>query len=270
MYSSKDQTYRFNQPFLKEEVQDYREVMTEQPFPALFYEFSIERRVSAAWPGYRELTYIPNGGVDILFVVKGERKLMEFVGLCTQMKQLLAFQGARYFGVRLYPGTRVVYHGVCLNELINEEHFFRGCESPLQDFFLEMEGSDTLEDKIKLFCRHFGHEMNREEMSGLLRCLLEEISNSHGTIRISELAERTHYSERHISRIFREAMGVSPKTFSRIIRFQYVVSAILCRPRETLCDYLGELGYSDQAHFQREFKEYTGITPGRFVQRVRS
>ena len=60
-------------------------------------------------------------------------------------------------------------------------------------------------------------------------------------------------------------MGITPKTFARIVRFQNVIDSILRQPMLSLCDYISELGYSDQAHFQREFKQYTGITPRKFL-----
>lgn len=267
-----EKTSGFYQPFLQSEVTGYRELAVGQPFCALFYEFSLTPRTSEKAPDYQELTYIPNGGVDILFVCKNGHKLMEFVGICTQMRSLLAFRGAKYFGVRLYPGIRVTYHGIHLNELTNGEHFFRGCEAPLEGFFEKLEKEESLEEKIRLFIGSFGKndEIVSEEPEELPRCLVDEISRSHGQLRVSELADRTHYSERHISRTFREAVGISPKKFSRIVRFQYVIGAIISQPQASLTSCLDELGYSDQAHFQREFKEYAGITPGRFLQRMRA
>lgn len=260
------QAGRLTQPFLRREVENYREVMIEQPFKALFYEFSVEKNEGT---GYCSLSYIPNGGGDLLFVKKGKHALMEFVGICTQEKSLLAFSKAVYFGVRLYPGTRVKYQGICLNDMVNEEHFFSGQEEMLASFFEKLEQQETLQEKADLFMRYFQGEAKREETDELVRFLVDEINHSRGTVRIQELADKTHYSERHISRIFRDAVGISPKAFSRIVRFQCVVNAILYHPSGCLSEYLEELGYADQAHFQREFKSYMGITPGNFQRMAR-
>lgn len=71
---------------------------------------------------------------------------------------------------------------------------------------------------------------------------------------------------RHLNRMFTDSMGFSPKMFSRIVRFQYALYQMRLSTEETISHYLDDLDYADQAHFQREFKEFTGITPCHFQQ----
>lgn len=87
-----------------------------------------------------------------------------------------------------------------------------------------------------------------------------------GKISISELAEQMGCTVRHVHRRFVEELGVSPKRFARIVRIRETVRKMLEHPGGHVTDYMDDMGYSDQAHFQREFKWYTGMTPGSLLK----
>lgn len=86
-----------------------------------------------------------------------------------------------------------------------------------------------------------------------------------GQFRISELAEYCNLSERQLQRQFQSAVGVSPKTLARTIRFEEIRNRLMFNPDASLTDLAYEFGYTDQAHFIRDFKEFTGKTPGEFA-----
>ena len=71
-------------------------------------------------------------------------------------------------------------------------------------------------------------------------------------------------SHRHVIAHFRRAVGLAPKAFQRVCRFQGVIRAMQASPRAPLADVALAGGYSDQSHFQREFAAITGITPGEY------
>ncbi len=94
--------------------------------------------------------------------------------------------------------------------------------------------------------------------------MLKRITETGGTIRIDELAGGLSCSSRHIiSRLFLAALGRSPKSFCRYARFQTVLAAMERAPGRNSAAFLQKTSYSDRAHFQREFREFTGITPPR-------
>jgi AraC-like DNA-binding protein len=85
-----------------------------------------------------------------------------------------------------------------------------------------------------------------------------------GTMRIALIAERLDMSREHLSRLFREQIGHSPKAVSRIIRFQ---RATRLAP-DLSYDWAAvahETGYADQAHLVREFGRMSGITPAKWA-----
>lgn len=261
-----DNHFILHQPFFHEGVLNYNEVMYTDPYQALFYEFQTTQDMDCN----QSITYIPNGCTDILFIHDSNGSHMEILGSSTEAKQICRLSGASYFGVRLKPGLFISYQGLTLRDITNQEIFFEEISEDISTFFQKLEKTDILSHKIELFHTYFDAFINVSEVNDLTGYILSEINSSQGNVRIHELANELHYSERHISRIFLDSMGITPKTFARIVRFQNVVDSILNQPMLSLCDYMSELGYSDQAHFQREFKQYTGITPRRFLSFAQS
>lgn len=98
--------------------------------------------------------------------------------------------------------------------------------------------------------------------------MANEIKKASGNIHISDLSEMSGYSERHIGRLFKSAYGAGTKDYCKNIRFQKIISDIISSPDKENSDYIANAGYSDQAHFQREFKAYTGITPRTFIKEL--
>ncbi|MFW6078721.1 MAG: AraC family transcriptional regulator [Gemmatimonadota bacterium] len=90
------------------------------------------------------------------------------------------------------------------------------------------------------------------------------IGRSGGRVTVRELQERVGLSARQLQRLFARFVGVSPKTACRVARFR-AARRRLDRDRRTS---LGAIayggGYADQAHFNREFKEFAGIAPGAY------
>ena len=91
------------------------------------------------------------------------------------------------------------------------------------------------------------------------------LNREKGQFRVSELAEYCNLSERQLQRQFQNAIGVPPKTLARTIRFEEIRNRLMFSPETNLTDLAYEFGYTDQAHFIRDFKEFTGKTPGEFA-----
>lgn len=98
-----------------------------------------------------------------------------------------------------------------------------------------------------------------------LRSCIKETS---GSITINELSEITGYSNRHINRMFTEYFGYGPKDYCRLIRFQLALSEIIDEPQRCNSEFISHIGYSDQAHFQREFKQFMNETPRQFIKKL--
>jgi AraC-like DNA-binding protein len=86
-----------------------------------------------------------------------------------------------------------------------------------------------------------------------------------GAVPIHVLAEEIGWSHRRLISRFREQIGVAPKTFARLIRFDRAVSALRASAARGLAEVAYECGYFDQAHMNREFRELAGTTPAQLV-----
>ena len=82
---------------------------------------------------------------------------------------------------------------------------------------------------------------------------------------MDELSERSHISQRQLNRLFRAHLGFSPKTFSRVVRFQRALNLLKSDPGCTLAEVATRCGYDDQPHFVHEFKAYAGAAPKKLV-----
>lgn len=89
--------------------------------------------------------------------------------------------------------------------------------------------------------------------------------NDDGLFKIqSEL----NISERSLERIFKTNVGISPKLFFRICRFQASLDFIRSRTFDSLTELAYLHSYADQSHFIREFREFTGATPKQFLSQA--
>ncbi len=85
--------------------------------------------------------------------------------------------------------------------------------------------------------------------------------------RIGAIAAELGWSPRHLIARFRDHIGVPPKTLARIIRFHRVVRWLDGQLEVRWAELAHRAGYYDQAHFNRDFRELAGSTPGEILRR---
>lgn len=95
------------------------------------------------------------------------------------------------------------------------------------------------------------------------------IQQSHGTRAIKAVCEETGVTERQIERLFARYIGLSPKYFARILRFNHIFHLIQ-KGQVSWADVVHLSGYYDQSHFIRDFKRFTGEDPTAFSFREKS
>lgn len=80
---------------------------------------------------------------------------------------------------------------------------------------------------------------------------------------VGDVVAHTGYSHRRFIQIFREAVGLTPKLFCRVTRFQRALARAVTGPASWAAVAL-DAGYSDQSHLSRDFLEFAGLPPGRY------
>lgn len=90
------------------------------------------------------------------------------------------------------------------------------------------------------------------------------IFQSQGQLDVIELAGKLKINRRNMERKFVAAIGMSPKQLSRVVRLQATLKMLDQKNFSSLTSLAYENGYYDQAHFIKDFKEFTGISPKSF------
>jgi AraC-like DNA-binding protein len=86
---------------------------------------------------------------------------------------------------------------------------------------------------------------------------------------IARIAEDVGWSRKHLAARVRDAVGVGPRSFRRLLRFQTLTGAVgACRTRPDWAALALDAGYYDQSHMIREFREFSGLLPSEYLART--
>lgn len=97
----------------------------------------------------------------------------------------------------------------------------------------------------------------------------ERIVRAEGQISIGALSADLGWSRRRLVERFKEDVGLAPKVFARVLRFHHAVESLKARDSRRLSDLALDCGYYDQAHFDRDFRVFSGVTPTELVRTLR-
>jgi len=149
--------------------------------------------------------------------------------------------------------------GIDFNLIQDKKH------STLSEQLVETDG---LEGKIKMLSNYllYQHQSNERQTDELTKYAITQIIQSKGNLSLKELHRKLQLSERSLERKFNQAIGISPKLFSRICRFQESLKQLHASNYEKLSDIAYENEYADQSHLIRAFKEFTGISPLQYIK----
>ncbi|MGA2615756.1 MAG: DUF6597 domain-containing transcriptional factor [Spirochaetia bacterium] len=107
-----------------------------------------------------------------------------------------------------------------------------------------------------------------QSQNAIVQCCVDYLKLTNGAASIRDLELKTGYERRHLENLFSSNVGVSPKTLSRIFRFQWFYKKWARVPSfEHLKEDVHEYFY-DEAHFNKEFKRMTGFSPKHFFLKV--
>jgi AraC-like DNA-binding protein len=109
--------------------------------------------------------------------------------------------------------------------------------------------------------------LRSETPDPVARAAAAQIQERHGAVRMEELARGAGLSLSALERRFRKAVGATPRKFASVVRLRHVLR--LRNGGGTLTEIAYQAGYSDQAHFIKDFRNFTGLAPQSFFQRFR-
>jgi AraC-like DNA-binding protein len=88
---------------------------------------------------------------------------------------------------------------------------------------------------------------------------------SGGAVGVGDLAEEVGWSRQHLGDRFRREFGLAPKVAARVMRFETARRLLVAPDRPGLAEVAARCGYYDQAHFNRDWREFSGVSPSDWI-----
>lgn len=210
---------------------------------------------------------IPDGFPEIVFHFGDPYQISLGDRWEVQAKSLLAGQIRKFFflkntgkasmlGIKLKPATLQSLFRMDM-ELITDKVI------ELSDLLMDLRNAilneDNFEDRVSASNQYF-EKFNGNEINKLIDIALIRIFEGKGMVTVNEMANEVGLSERQFERQFKKHVGLSPKFYSRIIRFSSIFQ-LHEQGDPSWLDLAYEAGYADQSHFIRNFKTFTGDDP---------
>jgi hypothetical protein len=172
--------------------------------------------------------------------------------------------GCDYFLVWFWPSMSSVFCPVPAEEITDRsiplDEIWRGrAEGIIERIAL----ATTLQERVREFERSIGVLTVPEipaSLSSIIAATCMDVSWAG-----EESRRPGFYTERHIRRLFKTYVGISPILFRRIIRHQNTLRALLSHDQD-IAGLAFEEGYYDQSHLIKEFKRFLGRTPTEFIR----
>lgn len=239
--------------------------------------------VEGAPPHAREAV-LPNGATELMVnfgpVQKvwsyGERMVDEdfrrywLAGIQDEPLVIGSPAGCDHLGIRFRPGGAHAFFGVPMSEV-------KGQVLDL-DLVVGRGQAENLRDRLAAAPDHATRARVAEAWLfrvryavhpyfSTVRRALDLVQASGFRTGVGDLCERLGLSNRHLIAQFRAVVGLTPKTASRVVRFNAVVQAVRGHDRVKWSALAHRFNYADQSHLTREFRRFAGVTPTRFLIR---
>lgn len=148
------------------------------------------------------------------------------------------------------------------NKVISFEELYGSEGKRIGDAVLS---ASSTEERIKLMEEFLLNRLaNTNAIDRIVQSTVETILSANGTCSVDLLSKQNNTNRRQLSRKFFSDIGLSPKQLSKTIRLQATLKALLTEDVSSLTSLAYDNEYYDQAHFIKEFKEFTGLTPKEF------
>jgi len=226
------------------------DVFKESMYPSGHLEFCID---------------ISNGDTTRHFGNQSERMpKLEVLGHITQPTFATVARGTTVLVTRFYPHTSSLFFPHSAFDFNNKSVDLYDILSQVSnDFYSQLMEQPTVEMKVRileafLLQRLMKNEKKREKLK-LVDRLCRYISSTDSFHREGLITE-SGFSERYIQKAFLEYVGLTPQNYFAVQRFNKAL-ALIQSSSKPLTSIALECGYYDQAHFIKEFKSYTALTP---------
>ena len=172
------------------------------------------------------------------------------------------------FAIRFYPYGFSNFVTMPIKKLANKE-------TPIELLFGEQTAkaleikiikAATSNERIEIIETFLLDKLNNKTtIDNIVKATIDALLATNGSASISTILKEDLSKRRQLERNFIKQIGVSPKQLGKVIRLQTALKMLLNKDSGSLTDIAYESEYFDQAHFIKDFKEFTGINPKEFL-----
>lgn len=217
---------------------------------------------------------IPDGFTELIFNYGSVYKSKNKAGWCLQTPNLLAGQISSYFylentgptasvAIKLKPAALTQLFSLnmqhYLDKIVDLDTFPVAELANLKEKILPFKD----EKQLKQVLDDYFISLSITAAQNPIKDTLALIFSTNGMASVADLLHVAKVGERQLERLFQKYVGLSPKYYSRIIRFNYIFQ-LLKSKRCSWSEIVFKSGYYDQSHFIRNFKAFTGEDPSAY------
>ena len=253
-----------------------------QPHPRLapFVEAMWYSRTGADHVDYRDRT-LPTGCMSLIFRLEGPEirvfddaedavgKAMGYSVIGGSRAKYMVRQSTREscsIGVHFRPGVCEAIFAVPGDELAGRRTRLEDLWNSKADKVRErLSGERNPEQALLHIEQVLLRECDDKQIHPAVRMALDVYRKSPESICHRQVAGKSGYSQRRFIELFKNAVGLTPKRYERVVRFQRAIKLANQQPHQAWTDLALAAGYYDQAHLNRDFREIAGISPSEYA-----
>jgi AraC-like DNA-binding protein len=233
-------------------------------------------------PGHAKDTIMASGRLGILVNLSRDelswyggagyatRNALKGIGLCGTHARAFAIDAHQphMVGVQFKPGGAFAFFGGSARDFedvhISLEDVWGADAERLHQRLIQ---SPTPDDKMAILFRALAARADECARHPAVDLALALFARAPRRASVTSAARAAEVSVKTFIRLFAEEVGMTPKRYLRVARFQQVLARIHAAPRVDWMEVVERHGYHDQPHFIREFKDFSGLTPSDYFRR---
>lgn len=217
---------------------------------------------------------IPTGIPELIFYLNNTAPLLNLKQLdsrgiiTTQQnnyKDLLINNDLNIFSIYFQPEAIGLLIDFPLNNLVNSQISLNDINKNISiDLYNELSDLSNFDDRV-VFVEKYLFKILYEKSVTLdfkrMQYTIAQINQSRGLVSIDKLVDNSCLSRKQFDRVFSHQIGISPKQYLKIIRFQSALHYYTLNNNLSMTELAYKAGYYDQSHFINDIKSFTGNSP---------
>ena len=235
-------------------------------------------------PAHNKDRYLPDGTINIVFEFTGtpkyiykkdtDQKIQEcrdvwfsgvqknFLTISSESEEMMVIVFKPGAGFPLLSKSVSEY----TDKVIQAEEVFG---LSIKKLHTSLKSIEKAEDKFQVIENWLEEQLSEDDFyTNIIQYAIDAIENSPTQINLSELSDKLGYSQKQFIQLFKKYVGITPKQFHRIVRFNEILTAVENKEEISWTIIAADCGYFDQAHFIKDFQSFSGINPKKYIKDI--